>query len=399
MKKVFYCTSLLLFLGVTLYAQNEIDLSGSIVNQADFPVENMIVTLVGQGLSDTSDSSGEFEILGDLTGITTEYQKPKPNLKLNGSNIILSVPTGGEQVSLEMFNVKGACVATPLPSRVLGEGRHSIPFFQSGSHLSSSVLIAVVKLGSDITKFRIIKTGSRGYMVRSLNGSSGGESADPFLRNPLALDSLKFIRIDSVEFTIPVSKWVDEFEVYLDLIPYEAVLFGVDEFNANRIWPDEVGTTLTEYPHAIKNYLDKTGPGPHDYEWWCSEYYSYALRVGGCPFYSSTSNPSWMIDGNTGIKSWFVSNSEFIEKNAIGDFRPLPGDFCHIEGHSAMVWYIDEKDSLYTVEANGDLDGNGTFDNQMALVNRGYYKNFKDLLGYGRRTGVEGSSWKSISIR
>lgn len=398
MKKVFYSVVLLFFLNLTLYGQNEIDLSGSIVNQADFPVEDMIVTLVGQGLSDTSDSSGDFEIIGDLTGITTEHQKPKPDLKLNGSNAILSVPVGGELVSLEMFNVKGARVATPLRSKVLGEGRHTIPIFQTGNHLSSSVLIAVVKLGSDISKFRIIKAGSRGYMVRSLNGSSVGESADPIMRNPLALDSLKFIRIDSVEFTIPVSKWVDEFEVTLDLIPYEAVLFGVEEFNANRIWPDEVGTTLTEYPFAIKDYLDKTGPGPHDYEWWCSEYYSYALRVGGCPFKSSA-NPSWMIDGNTGIKSWFVSNSEFIEKNAIGNFRPLPGDFCHIEGHSAMVWYITEKDSLFTVEANGDLDGNGTFDNQMALVNRGYYKNFKDLLGYGVRTGFVGSSWKSISSR
>jgi len=398
MKKVFYCTSLLLFLGVKLYAQNEIDLSGSIVNQADFPVENMIVTLVGQGLSDTSDSSGEFEILGDLTGITTEYQKPKPDLKLNGSNIILSVPTGGEQVSLEMFNVKGARVATPLRSRVLGEGRHTIPIFQTGNHLSSSVLIAVVKLGSDISKFRIIKAGSRGYMVRSLNGSSVGESADPFLRNPLALDSLKFIRIDSVEFTIPVSKWVDEFEVYLDLIPYEAVLFGVEEFNANRIWPDEVGTTLTEYPFAIKNYLEYEGPGPHDYEWWCSEYYSYALRVGGCPLKVS-GNPSWMIAGNLDLRTWFKNNSEYISQSSIGSFKPVPGDFCHIKGHSAMVWYITEKDSLFTVEANGDLDGNGTFDNQMALVNRGNYKNFKDLLGYGRRTGVEGSSWKSISTR
>ncbi len=398
MKKIFYCTILILFLIFTLYAQNEINLSGSIVNQADFPVENMIVTLVGQGLSGTSDSSGDFEIIGDLTGITTEYQRPEPDLKLNGSNAVLSVPVGGEQVSLEIFNVKGTRVATPLRSKVLGEGRHTIPIFQTGKHLSSSVLIAVVKLGSDISKFRIIKAGTRGYMVRSLNGSSVGESADPIMRNPLALDSLKFIRIDSVEFTIPVSKWVDEFEVYLDLIPYEAVLFGVEEFNANRIWPDEVGTTLTEYPHAIKNYLEKEGPGPHDYEWWCSEYYSYALRVGGCPL-NSSSNPSWMIDGNTGIRSWFLNNSKFIQKNDIGNFRPMPGDFCHIEGHSAMVWYITEKDSLFTVEANGDLDGDEKFDNQMALVNRGYYKNFKDLLGYGRRTGVEGSSWKSISGR
>ncbi len=392
-----YFFPVLLFF-IVISAQTDIDLSGTIINQADFPVENMIVKLVGQGLADTSDSSGEFEIMGDFTGITAEFQRPKPDLKLNGSNAILSIPVGGEQVSLDLFNVKGSRVATPLRTRVLGQGRHTVPLFQSGNQISSSVLIAVVTLGSDITKFRIIKAGSRGYMVCSLSGGSAGESAGPMARNPLALDSLQFIRIDSVEFTIPVYKWVDAFEVMLDLIPVEAVNFGVKEFTENRIWPDEVGTALNEYPFAIKNYLEKTGPGPHDYEWWCSEYYSYALRVGRCPVKSS-SNPSWMIAGNLDLRTWFTDNSEYIYKNSIGNFKPLPGDFCHIQDHSAMVWYITGKDSLFTIEANGDLDGDGTFDNQLALVNRGNYKNFKGLLGYGRRTGVKGSSWKSVSYK
>ncbi len=33
-----------------------------------------------------------------------------------------------------------------------------------------------------------------------------------------------------------------------------------------------------------------------------------------------------------------------------------------------MVSYVDDNDDLYTVEANGDLDGDGTFDNQNILV-------------------------------
>lgn len=407
MEKLIYCLSVLFFLIFTLGAQTPVNLSGTIVNQADFSVKDMFVALAEQGFSDTSNADGEFEILGDVTSIFTNHQKQKPDLKFKGANFILSIPDASEHVSLDIYNVKGARVATIMKNKVLAKGEHSIPVFRNSNTISSSVLVAVIKRGSDVSRFRIVKIGNNRYMVRECsNNTTNPSQSYQTARNPITLDSLRFIRYvtvqgedkEIVEFTIPITKWIDKFEVTLDLIPYEAVNFGVQEYNENRIWPDEVGTTLTEYPNAIKNYLEKTGPGPHDYEWWCSEYYSYALRVGECPLYSPSSNPDWMIDGNTGIRSWFQNNSEYIEESAIGDFKPLPGDFCHIEGHSAMVWYLDDNDSLYTVEANGDLDGDGTFDNQMALVNRGYYKNFQDLLGYGRRTGFVGSSYISISI-
>jgi hypothetical protein len=253
----------------------------------------------------------------------------------------------------------------------------------------------------------MIRTGGGDYIVRQFENNRTITNHNQLANHrPRNLDTLRFVRevvikeqVEVVqEYSFVIDKWVDKFEVTLDMIPYGAVDFGVKEFRANRIWPDEVGDTLTAYPNAIRNYLDKTGSGPHDYEWWCSEYYSYALRVGECPLYSSSSNPTWMIDGNTYLRTWFRNNSEYIYKNSIGNFKPLPGDFCHIDGHAAMVWYLTDDDSLYTVEANGDLNGDGTFDNQMALVNRGNYKNFRDLLGYGKRTGFVGSSHKSISF-
>jgi hypothetical protein len=394
-----------IFIVSTVYAQIEINLSGTIVNQADFPVKSMAVVLVKEGFSDTSDSDGKFAII-ETTPISNSYPIYKPNLKFKGANFVLIIADGRIPVSLDIYNLKGAVVASVMKNKVLSKGEHIIPLFKKISSLSSSVLIATVKHGSDIYYFRLVKTGGSRFTIRDFTDNTLNSSQSYQMSyKPPELDSLRFIRKVIVqgqeqviqEYSFPIDKWIDEFEVTLDLIPYDAVNFGVQEFNAGRIWPDEVGTELTEYPNAIKNYLDKTGPGPHDYEWWCSEYYSYALRVGECPLYSSSSNPDWMIDGNTILRSWFRNNSEYVERSSIGNFRPLPGDFCHIEGHAAMVWYIDDNDSLYTVEANGDLNGDGTFDNQMALVNRGPYKNFKDLLGYGKRTGFVGSSHKSIS--
>lgn len=406
MQRLSKCFIISLFLVSLLFAQTPINISGTINNQADFPVMNIVVVLAEQGLKDLTNEDGEFEIIGDVTSINNTYLLRKPKLSFRGSNFILNMPDGTKPVSLDIYTLKGVLVASVLKNKILPKGEHSIPLAHRLRNFSSSVLIGMVRRGNDSYCFRLIKTGNAQFAVKDFTGSNimSSQSAHAFAASR-GLDSLNFIRKvivqgeekELMEYSFAIDKWDDKFEVTLDLIPYEAVDFGVQEFNANRIWPDEVGDTLTEYPNAIKNYLEKTGSGPHDYEWWCSEYYSYALFVGGCPFYSSSSDPTWMIDGNTGIRTWFSDNSEYIEKSDIGNFKPLPGDFCHIENHAAMVRYIDDNDTLYTVEANGDLDGDGSFDNQLALVKRGYFKNFNDLLGYGRRTGFVGSSHKSIS--
>jgi hypothetical protein len=394
-----------LFLSSTLIAQTPIDISGTIKNQVEFLVKSMIVVLAGQGLKDTTGADGVFKITGQVSSITNTFFVPKPELSFNGSNLMVNISDGTKPVSLDIYTLKGAHVASILKNGALAGRRHSIPLAHRLRDFSSSVLIGVVTYGNDSFRFRLVKTGNAGFAVADITGN-GSTNAQSSLASAgsRGLDSLKFIRnviiqgkeTTQQEYSFSIDKWIDKFEVKLDLIPYEAIDFGVKEFTAKRIWPDQVGDTLKEDPFAIRKYLDKTGTGPHDYEWWCSEYYSYALRVGGCPFKTS-SNPTWMIDANTTLKSWFQSNSQYILKNSIGTFKPLPGDFCHIQDHAAMVWYITDKDTLYTVEANGDLNGDGTFDNQLALVNRGNYKTFASLLGYGRRTGFVGSSHKSIS--
>jgi hypothetical protein len=101
--------------------------------------------------------------------------------------------------------------------------------------MSSSVLIAIIKRGSDVAKFQIIKAGARRYLVREFTGGVSDYSQTLAQKtSPAALDSLQFIRRivvegqqeEFIEFTIPITKWIDEFEVTLDLIPYEAIEWG-----------------------------------------------------------------------------------------------------------------------------------------------------------------------------
>ncbi|HAJ79425.1 MAG TPA: hypothetical protein DCO75_06600 [Fibrobacteres bacterium] len=53
---------LVLLIGLTVNAQTTISLSGKITNSSGTAISNAIVTLVGQGLKDTTGSDGAYSI-------------------------------------------------------------------------------------------------------------------------------------------------------------------------------------------------------------------------------------------------------------------------------------------------------------------------------------------------
>ena len=391
MKRAMFFGVFVCFLISALNAQ--IDLKGTIINQADWPVDSMEVALKGLGHTAMTDVEGKFQIA--VTGITTQNQKELSAPKFRGSHFIVPVTSGTKPVSIEIFNLKGAKVATVI-NKQLSAGEHTIPF-NGRNLLSSSVLVAVVKRGSDIAKFQIIKTGASGFMVREFAGGVSDYSQTVAKASPLpVLDSLLFIRRLTVEgqakvfyeFAIPVEKWVDEFEVTLDLIPYEAIEWGMTQEGLSY---DSVGIEL-----------GKPGSGTYPYEFytyyngaWCSEFYSYCMRIGGCPLgtddVGSNGYPKWMKLGWNILISWFEDNAEYVERNEIDaqNYVPNPGDFIQMNEHTTMVRYIASNDDVYC------LGGNES--NRVKLNNRGNYKTFSGLNGYGRRSGLIEDSYESIS--
>lgn len=406
MNKLKAVASFLIFSVSVLNAQIQINLSGTIINQASAAVKQMIVVLAGTGFSDTSDSQGKFVVIGQNTAIVSGYEKNKLDCVFTGRNFFLSVPDGMKRISIAVYDLKGTLLMQIMKNEEMTNGRHSIPIVNKINTLSSSVFIVVIRYGQTVSRYRIVKTGYQNYFMKEFAQKNSGygnqhdSRVSPFSADAMALDSLRFIRRGKVEFSIPVTKWIDKFEVKLDLIPYEIVDVGLNEWNLKHIWPDQVGTTITEYPGKLTNYLNKTGTGPHDYEAWCSEFYSWCNRVGGYPFgndQGSTMDPNWMIDAHTNLRTWFESKKAYVTKELIADsgYVPAPGDFMHLSeynGHTAMVWYLS-KDTVYTIE------GNYVPLNQMKVWSRGPYKTVETLYGYGRRSGIYGSSYKSISGR
>ncbi len=383
------------FLFSNVHAQIQVNLSGTIINQTDFPVKNMVVSLMENNFKDTSDVDGKFTVRGEITSIVNSFQMNKPKLRCNGSNFKLVIPKGRQAVSLDIYNVKGAKVASVLRNKIFSEGQHSIPVFQNLNTVSSSVLIAVIKRGSDIAKFRIVKIGGNSYMIRDFASQSYSSHSTKRSHLPLTLDSLTFTRYLTIEgedqvlreFSIPITKWVDEFKVTLDLIPYEAVEWGMtQEGRSNETVGQELGKPNSGiYPYEFETYYNGA---------WCSEFYSYCMRIAGYPLGSDDMGgryPKWMVIGWNLLIEWFTENAKYVERDKIDDqnYVPNPGDFIQLNEHTAMVRYIASDGDVVC------LDGN--YDDKVWLGKRGNYKTFRGLNGYGRRSGLIENSFESIS--
>jgi hypothetical protein len=117
------------------------------------------------------------------------------------------------------------------------------------------------------------------------------------------------------------------------------------------------------------------------------------MRIGGCPLGDdggTATSPHWLVDAWNSLVTWYKNNAKWVPKGEISaqNYVPNPGDYIQLNEHSSMVRYL-QGTTLYC------LDGN--WGDKVVLVNRGNYATFSGLNGYGRRSGITGNSYKSIS--
>lgn len=397
MKKHFLFISLVFFSFSISRAQ--LNISGTVINQTDFPVDSLEVSLKKLGVKTLTDKDGEFEFI--VTGLQLNKLDIIPQVHFDGRRFIIPINSSAQHVSIDIFNVKGVKVATLL-NRTLAKGDHSVQF-NSSNPLAASMLIALIRTGSSMTKMQLVKTGTHTYFAKKSQVKNTEDLQQPLAQHPEPLDSLIFTRrivVEGVqkvirEFSFPIIKKKDRFAVTLDMIPYEAVEWGkTQEGRSNETVGKELGKPGNgTYPYEFQTYYNGA---------WCSEFYCYAMRIAGYPLGNdngSATRPNWLLLGHNSLERWFDNpnnkKAEFIKKSEIEPkkFIPVPGDFIHMDAHTTMVRYIAENGDCYC------LDGN--WGDKVKLINRGNYKslpkNCKTLHGYGRRSGVVKDSYKSIS--
>ncbi|MBD3320565.1 MAG: hypothetical protein GF350_05650, partial [Chitinivibrionales bacterium] len=272
-----HCVVIFLGLSACVLAQG-VNVTGTVVNQHEIPVESLTVTLLDAGLSETTDENGEFHLSGStLASGVVAGQRSVPAIQ-NG-RISFSVARSGQPVSVELFDLKGAKTAT-IVDKQFAAGEHRIPIQKDVLHRgASSILVLVVKKGGELYKFKLMRLGSGIQPVAelvSMNTQTPAKRA-----SGKALDQIEIRRRGEIEATIDVDNLIDDLSIMLDLVPYEIVEIAVAE---NGNYPDEVGQDgRVTNPGPIADFLDKTGSGDHDYEAWCSEFVSWCCRAAGYP--------------------------------------------------------------------------------------------------------------------
>ncbi|MBN1757798.1 MAG: CHAP domain-containing protein [Chitinispirillaceae bacterium] len=334
-------------LSASIIVAQEVNLSGTIVNQANVPVEGLIISLQQSRVRDTTDAEGKFLLRKSGTSVTRSVPFSGERITFKEGQLTIPESRRYSSISLKIFGLNGSQL------RAVDHIRPGQPIRIADGIISSKMQLAILTCDRQSFRFAIMKVNDR-IICRWLDGTIRNEGAVLLKQaDGSAGDSLVITRKETVELAIFRSSLEDNLSIKLDLIPYEVIDLAIAE---NGRYPDEVGKDLTDYPNGIVNYLMKTGDGAHDYEAWCSEFVAWAYEAGGYPFTGGTQG-GWMLQGSTQIRSWFRQKAQFIDRTSDNweTFQPAPGDYIRYEtsggGHSGIVRYVS-NDTLYSVEGN-----------------------------------------------
>ncbi|HLV32297.1 MAG TPA: CHAP domain-containing protein [Chitinispirillaceae bacterium] len=353
-----------------------VNVTGTIVNQADTPVEGIIVLLKHNQISDTTDENGAFHLLKNATTVLKNRRLFSEYLTITGDRLSILPDVRGRDITFELFSLNGVKL---FSSNDLKPGQD----ISVSRYLKTSKMhIGLIRIAGQTYKFTMIKMGNK-VVSRDMTDNS----SQCFCRTgQIKGDTLSFVRRGDVEFEMFKTELVDDINVKLDLVPWEVIDLAVKEEGR---YPDEVGKDLKTYPYAISNYLQKIGSGVHDYEAWCSEFVSWAYKATGYEL-SGGYGERWMLGGSIQLRNWFQKNAEFVDRENRGweSFVPAPGDYVRYDndfgGHSGIVRYVS-NDTLYTVEGNCN--------NKVYIRRIPRWKTYQDrdntrIDGIGRRSGT-----------
>lgn len=240
-----------------LYSGNIIHLAGTVSDLALKPVKSTIISLVKAGLSDTTDENGIFKIFDIVSPVNTYWKKEQKAPQIKGSQLVFSVLSTSQPVSLEVYNPKGAKVGTMLNS-VLSEGEYSVSLHDYNlRNLSSSVFILVLKRGNNISRVQMINLNNRGFSISSIhnvNNSSPSLTVSKIDMRFLIVDTLVVTK-DGVEpFRMALSTYTDTLiSIILNIIP-DVYIDKIDSF------PDyyQMDTDYGGFPNGGSVYCGPT---------------------------------------------------------------------------------------------------------------------------------------------
>lgn len=159
--------------------------------------------------------------------------------------------------------------------------------------------------------------------------------------------------------------------------------------------PDS-GSRIVEVARSQIGNTDQTRYAAGTGESWCSDFVSWVYMQAERPFSGGTGVGDWHLRNVKQIMNWFQAHSTFLLKGFTDwdKFTPAPGDYIcfgnHDEpiSHSGIVEYLDDDDTIYTIEGDD------------AVVDRRAYPHFRTNMNFRKWVqGVGLRYGKHISIQ
>ncbi len=192
----------------------DVNLLGSITDNAGAPIEGARVYLMGEGLEAQTDASGLYSIQHLATTDRAGGPAAQTRVALNNARISLSLPAP-THVTVSAFDTRGGLVSSAVDG-IFPAGKHSLPVFDEG--MSAGLSVVRVRAGGETCQFKYL------CMERARSGSPNADAAAlPFRKTAAAVDTLQASKSGYVTKLVPLDSYTGTVDIELAQKPSDVV--------------------------------------------------------------------------------------------------------------------------------------------------------------------------------
>lgn len=243
---------ILLLVGATLNAQTPINVRGTVTNKGGEPVKDAVVTLVQQGLKDTTDSDGKYAIIKDGVAVMSPIIPQSERITFK-RGVLEFRNTSTSAANIEFFNLNGNLLKkVSLQNTVPGIHRLNIDDYFN----SVNMMVIRVSVGQNVATFQYLPLQNGKYaLTKSVHhDKSAGKALAKIVTD---IDSVKVNADGYQEKVVLISSYDETVDITLDTIAEELCEgCGKSDYPQSGKYTIDVEGASREYVLKIPNNYD-----------------------------------------------------------------------------------------------------------------------------------------------
>jgi poly(3-hydroxybutyrate) depolymerase len=201
--------SVILFLSLSILAQ-PINLRGTISNQSGKPIANAIITLLKQGLKDTTGINGTYTISSTTAIVAPVALQPlSRSITLENGFLELRL-TSPSPVKVEIFDVNGSL----LQREIHNDATQGFYRFSINKNFQTTVLLIRIAIGKDEYTYRFLPLKGTCQIRQTRNGTSS--VVGRFAKLAAITDTLKVTAPGFLSKTVEITNYDQLLDISLD---------------------------------------------------------------------------------------------------------------------------------------------------------------------------------------